>query len=485
MRKRFEQQLSFGILPINSLVVNPKSRDAPTKIALALLNLYTMPSFNEALFEILEQKIFRNKKQTGRPGMDLWQIFVMGQFRVGLNLSYDRLHHMCEYDNMLRTLLGIESSRFTEEKILFSYQNILDNVGLLDDELLKEINTLIVKFGADVFKKKEKESLSLKTDSYVVESNVHFPTDYNLLWDSLRKTTDVIIKFVKEYPAINGWRKVKQWQKEFKNASRRIGEISGKGGKNKEERLCEEVLKYTKKTKEFLTKLDASVAEFPLTTSTDMIRMMELEKYKSFVIKQLDLLERRVLKGEQIPHEEKIFSIFETYTEWISKGKKRPNVELGKKLAITSNGNNLIVDYRIMENQADSEIVIDIAADILKAQKVENWSFDKGYYHNINKELLKTQVDNVIMPKKGKCNKAEAEEESTKYFKKFRNKHSAIESNINELEHRGLDRCPDRGYEHFKRYVALGVCAYNLHKIGAELRNRELSKQKKLLKQAA
>ena len=145
----------------------------------------------------------------------------------------------------------------------------------------------------------------------------------------------------------------------------------------------------------------------------------------------------------------------------------------------------MIVDYRIMENQADSEIVIDIAADILKAQKVENWSFDKGYYHNINKELLKTQVDNVIMPKKGKCNKAEAEEESTKYFKKFRNKHSAIESNINELEHRGLDRCPDRGYEHFKRYVALGVCAYNLHKIGAELRNRELSKQKKLLKQAA
>jgi IS5 family transposase len=484
MRKRFEQQLSFGTLPINSLVVNPKSRDAPTKIALALLALYNMPSFNEELFDILERKILRNKKQTGRPGMDLWQIFVMAQFRVGLNLSYDRLQHMCEYDSMLRTLLGIESSRFTEEKIQFSYQNILDNVGLLDDDLLKDINTLIVKFGTDVFKKKE-ESLSLKTDSYVVESNVHFPTDYNLLWDSLRKATDVIIKFVKEYSAISGWRKVKQWQKEFKNASRRIGQISGKGGKNKEERLCEQVLNYTLKTKEFLTKLNASLAEFPLNTTTDMIRMIELEEYKLFIIKQLDLLERRVLKGEQIPHDEKIFSIFETYTEWINKGKKRPNVELGKKLAITSNGNNLIVDYRIMENQADSEIVIDIVADILKVQKVKNWSFDKGYYHNDNKELLKTQVENVIMPKKGKCNKAEAEEESTKVFKKLRNKHSAIESNINELEHRGLDRCPDRGYEHFKRYVALGVCAYNLHKIGAELRKRELAKQQKLLKKAA
>jgi len=34
---------------------------------------------------------------------------------------------------------------------------------------------------------------------------------------------------------------------------------------------------------------------------------------------------------------------------------------------------------------------------------------------------------------------------------------------------RGSDRCPDKGYAHFKRYVGLGVCAYNLHRIGAEL----------------
>ena len=73
------------------------------------------------------------------------------------------------------------------------------------------------------------------------------------------------------------------------------------------------------------------------------------------------------------------------------------------------------------------------------------------------------------MPKKGKCNNQEKEEERAKVFVKLRHKHSAIESNINELEHRGLDRCPDRGYEHFKRYVGLAVCAYNLHRIGKQL----------------
>ena len=73
------------------------------------------------------------------------------------------------------------------------------------------------------------------------------------------------------------------------------------------------------------------------------------------------------------------------------------------------------------------------------------------------------------MPKKGKLNQKEKEQESERAFKKTRDQHSAIESNINELEHRGLDRCPDKGYAHFKRYVGLGVCGYNLHRIGAEL----------------
>ena len=83
--------------------------------------------------------------------------------------------------------------------------------------------------------------------------------------------------------------------------------------------------------------------------------------------------------------------------------------------------------------------------------------------------MLSNHVETLVMPKKGKCNKAEAEEQSKPLFKKLRNKHSAVESNINELEHRGLDRCPDKGYPNFKRYIGLSICAYNLKKIGEKL----------------
>ncbi len=78
----------------------------------------------------------------------------------------------------------------------------------------------------------------------------------------------------------------------------------------------------------------------------------------------------------------------------------------------------------------------------------------------------------VVMPKKGKKNKAEQEEESSKTFKKLRHKHSAVESDINRLEHHGLDRCPDKGLNAFKRYCALGVLAANLHKLGNVLQEK-------------
>ncbi len=83
------------------------------------------------------------------------------------------------------------------------------------------------------------------------------------------------------------------------------------------------------------------------------------------------------------------------------------------------------------------------------------------------------------MPKKGKRNLEEKEDELRPEFKKLKNKHSAVESNINELEQCGLDRCPDRGYEHFKSYIAAGVTSYNLQKIGKQIIKIELAKQKK------
>ena len=417
--------------------------------------------------------------------MDLWILFVLAQTRLCLNISYDELYRMANLDKMLREIMGIEfdpNSGYYIEPVEFEYQNIVDNVSLLNDETVLELNQVIVEMGHGVFKKKEEEALRLKTDSFVVESNVHFPTDYNLLWDSGRKCIDVIEKFLEKYNEITGWRKLASWHRGLKNAMRVLGQVGKTGGKDKDVRLLKAANDYLGKAQLFLEKLEKQ--SLPLSDMQDLDLQIKLEYYKSMLVKHIDLVERRIIKGETIAHNEKLFSIFETYTEWITKGKQNPSVELGKNFQITTDQFNLIVDSKIMENQVDKTTVIALADRVLNKFKVTSWSFDKGFYSKDNKAILGLYIHHLVMPKKGKLNLAEKQQESQHKFKKTRHGHSAVESNINELEHRGLDRCPDRGYAHFKRYVALGVCAYNLHKIGAELLRIEKEKEKEL-KQAA
>ena len=131
------------------------------------------------------------------------------------------------------------------------------------------------------------------------------------------------------------------------------------------------------------------------------------------------------------------------------------------------------------EKESDSQVVLPIVDRVLSKYKINSWSFDRGYYSKDNKLQLETKIEQVIMPKKGKRTIEETQEEQASAFKKLRNKHSAVESNINELEHSGLDRCPDKGYHGFTRYIGIGVVAYNLQKIGKQLIKQELEKQRK------
>jgi len=171
---------------------------------MALLEIYKTPEYNEKVFSLLYETILGGKKKTGRNGLNLWQIFVLAQYRLALNLDYDRLHYMVYSDSTLRQLLGI-GTETGFKRIEVSYQRIIDNVHLLTDEVLRKINDVIVDFGHNkVFKKKEVAALFIKTDSFVVEANVHFPTDYNLLWDASRKVINIINWFTTKYPTVDG-----------------------------------------------------------------------------------------------------------------------------------------------------------------------------------------------------------------------------------------------------------------------------------------
>lgn len=477
MRKRFEAQLSLGCTPIHEVKIPTKTRSHLAALIAALQYIYVSPLWNEKIFNLLSGQILKDKKATGRTGMSLWEIFVLGQVRLCMNLSYDELHYQSNYDSLLRGILGVLPTDYSLGR-QYEYQNIYDNVGLLDDEALTNINQIIMEAGHEVFKKKEQSALRLKTDSFVVETNTHFPTDYNLLWDSARKCMDVIKKL-----QLPGWRKRGDWHKALKTLMRTVGQRSSGGGKNKEERVKQAASDYLKKARCLEKKVTEALLEYHPSTPADLARVELLRYYYRMLAKHIELLERRLIKGETIPHEQKVFSIFQPDTEMIKKGKLRPNVEIGKKVAITTDQYNLIVDWHICDNQTDNQLTISIADRLLANYPIQSLSVDRGFSDKEDKALLELYIPQVIMPKKGKRSEQEKETESAPAFKRLKNKHSAIESNINELEHRGLNRCPDRNRRNFNRYIGLAATAYNLHKIGRQLirdlREQE-EKQKRL-----
>lgn len=486
MRKRFEVQLELGALPIEEIKINTKSRHELPPVLVALQNIYRDKEISEKIFKLMWEKLCAGKKKTGRPGLNLWQILVLGIVRLTQDLDYDMLHDQVNNHRTLREMMGIESNYSFGRKEL-EYQNIVDNVKLMDEELLHQINDIIVSSGHKLFKKKEDEQLAVKSDSYALESNVHFPTDYNLLWDSGRKCLD-IIESMKGNGLLQGnWRKLKDWYRKLKNEMRSVGEISRKGGKDKQVRLKKSVSKYLTTARNFETKV-TGVLNMDIESEEILSDLIRLEYFKKMLSMHIDLLERRVIKGEEIEHSEKIFSIFETYTEWISKGKQHPNVELGKKILISTDQWGLIIDYKIAQKEADSEMYLPMADRLLNRfgdTAISSLSTDRGFYSKENKELASLYIGQVIQPKRGKKNQQESEQEKAPKFKKLKYRHSAIESNINELEHKGLNRCPDKGRKSFGRYVGFGIIAYNLQRIGKELVARQQQEEQSLRKQAA
>jgi len=269
----------------------------------AIQYIYVHSEWNERIFTLLSDKVCKGKKATGRSGMSLWELFVLGQVRLCMNTSYDELHHLANFDVLLRGVMGVLPTDYSLGKE-YEYQNIYDNVGLLDDELLQSINDVIVEVGHEVFKKKEKAALRLKTDSFVVESDTHFPTDYNLLWDSARKCLDLANKL--EVP---GWRKTKSWRKELKGLMRRVGKSSSGGGKNKEERVKKATSAYLKKAAALNKKVGEVLISYTATNSFQIIWIEELRYFYDMLNKHTDLLNRRLIKGETIPHQEKVLEV--------------------------------------------------------------------------------------------------------------------------------------------------------------------------------
>ena len=472
-------QMEIGEVDVSKVRFDLKSRDDIPKILRGLQHLYVDPALRTQLFELLEAEVLpKVDKRNGRPGMTLWRIFVCGVVRLDLNIDYDRLHELVNQHNTLREMLG----HGVHDKEPYHYQTLKDNVSLLTVELLDKINQLVVKAGHVVVKKKESAALRGRCDSFVVETDVHYPTDINLLYDAMRKVITLTAQWC-ERQEVSDWRQhqynvrhLKRLMRKAQNHKRRKSRSEEQQKKNAA--LCIEAHReYLDVAERYLNKAQATVSRLEqsgLRNALDVVRQLEIEGFMRHAIRQIDQVKRRVILGEVIPHGEKVFSIFEPHTEWVSKGKAGVPVELGVKVCILEDQHQFILHHQVMQKQSDDQVAVSMVKEAKQRfANLNACSFDKGFHSPDNQLTLKQQLELVALPRKGKLSQSAQAAEQTEGFVKARRAHSAVESAINALEVHGLDRCPDHGIGGFKRYVALAVVARNIHRIGALLWQQE------------
>ena len=477
-------QMELGEVDISKIVIPTNSRDDIPKILKGLQYIYITPSVREKVFNILEQKISPEiNKQTGRPGMPLWKIFVMGVIRLDLNCDYDRLQSFVNYHTLIRQMLG-HADRFDEYS--YNLQTIKDNVKLLTPELLNEVNLAIVECGHALLKKKETEVLRGRCDSFVFETNVHYPTDINLLFDAVRKAIQLTAKLCHKFN-ISSWRQyaynVKDVKGKMRAAQKRIrSEANTPKNKAKREILIIEAIgEYVDTSQKYLNKAQITLNEIANTQHLnviDLIQMDDINYFTSHGIRQIDHVKRRFFENESIPHEEKIFSLFQPHTELIKKGKAGVPQEFGVRVCIMEDHNRFILHHMVMEKQRDQDVAVSMASETKERfPKLNSVSYDKGFHSPENQKDLKNILEVTALKMPGKLTDADRIYQSSSEYRKASHKHSAVESAINALEVHGLDVCPDDGIDGFKRYVALAIVTRNIHRIGDILINIEKKKE--------
>ena len=254
MRTIRDPQMNFGEVDIAAIELDLKSRDDIPPILRGLQYIYTTPALRASVFKVLERVIpsrsgpglsreDRHRKanpRLGRPGMEQWKILVLGVLRLGLNTDYDRIHELANHHDTIRQMLGHGG---WEDKTTYNRQTIKDNLRLFTPEILDEINQLVVKAGHGLVKKNapkdgptrirtEKKielhdsgrTLRARCDSFVVETNVRYPTDINLLFDAVRKTIEECDRLSRSCQ-LEGWRQYRFNLRQFKKQYRLIQKL--------------------------------------------------------------------------------------------------------------------------------------------------------------------------------------------------------------------------------------------------------------------
>ena len=348
----------------------------------------------------------------------------------------------------------------------YNRRTISRNEALLTPDILAEANRLVVAEVHELTGWKSGERLAARCDSFVVETNVHFPTDVSLLRDSMRG----LVRSAKgacEKVEVPGWRQASHLIDKFRGLYHSVRTAARRKSNPGAVAECvQESMKLADRAEESLERLEE--AGMPAAETK------EIRGFLGHARRQADQVFRRLVPGEKIPHEEKVLSIFEVRTRWCQKGKAGITAEPGVPVTVVESERQFVMNARVTRTESDVDVPAEVIAKTRRRYpELAQCSFDKGYHSPANRKAPGAMPELNAMPSKGRPTRAAREREGSEKFKAARKRHPAVESAINNLEKRGLDRVRNRGEAGFERTAWISVMAANCHRIGRMLQVRE------------
>lgn len=213
MRKVIDLQMKLGETPILEVKFDPRSRDEIPKLLRGLQAIYADVQLRGEIFQVLLDIAPPSvNPNNGRKGMDLWKIFVLGTLRLNCNWDFDKLLEIANNHFRVRQMLGHGPM---DADYQYSLQTLRDNLSLLTPDVLNRINPIVVAHGHKI-SGKNNNALRGSCDPFVVEADVHFPTDRNLLFDAIRVMISLTMKICAKLD-MSDWRQGKHHIRKVKN----------------------------------------------------------------------------------------------------------------------------------------------------------------------------------------------------------------------------------------------------------------------------
>jgi transposase, IS5 family len=472
MRLACPEQPRLDCPPVSAVPLNRNCRDEIIPILRALQHIYEQPQVRRELLELIGHDVNPDSSpDRGRQGLSYWTILVLAAVRLGCNFDYDKLQDLAEQHRALRFIMGIGD---WDEATDFDWRRIRDNLCLLQPTTLKKINHLIVATGHELA---PAAITAVRGDTFVVETNIHYPTESTLIQDGLGKVLTLAAALAKAH-ALPGWR---QHEHLFQNVKDIVRHISRRSRAKSQgaDRLKPGYQRLLSVAEELLQRAKKLLLRLRFRAQGEGIDWLgeglagpceQLRHYVQLTAKVCGTAKRRVLLGETVANEEKLFSIFEPHTELIKRGKQPDPIQYGHKVLVIEDAVGFICHYAVLANGVlDQDALVPEMTELQERVrgKIERASFDRAFHTPDNQEQLAQIVDYPCIPKKGRHSGRQQQEEASVEFRQARQRHPGIESAIGALQAgNGQERCRDKSKLGYERYVGLGMLGRNLQVLG-------------------